>query len=204
MEPCDLVNQWENLTAQERLDALEELINATLQDNGYLPVTLEISNLTGAFGHFDDVSNHIRFDADRLENSSVDQLIITAFHEAGHAMEFQDGDYEALSDAEQEQYNDEFIVEGSSMDFEENDFHPDIEAYAVFKTNELLKECQSQDPAAGDIYGSSSDLPLEMEIGEPVVTDAPPEGSSEPAASDADLIEFDLEKAVFSSGGKNE
>jgi hypothetical protein len=201
MEPCDLVEQWDNLTAQERLDEMEALINEHLESMGYAPVSTEINNLDNANADYGKENNLVRFDADYIENSSADKVIRTAYHEMAHAMEYQDGNYDALSDTERQQYNDDYIVEEGSMDFAENDFHPDIAAFAEYMANETLNECQSQDPAASDIYGSGRDLPIEIEMGEPIIRDEMPDGDQD-IADDGDFeFEIDFDNAVFSSGG---
>jgi hypothetical protein len=205
MDPCELIDQWETLTAQERLDELEALINEYLVDNGYLPITAEISDLDHALGDFDKNTGKVRFDTDHIEGSRPDGVLDTAMHEMGHAMEAQDGDYAALSDDERAQYNDEFIVEDDTMDFEENDFHPDIEDFAAYLTDRLLNDCQSSSsPAAGDVYGSGQSAPFEMEIGPAVISDAPAEDADAGSEGDSFTFDIDVENAVFSSGENNE
>lgn len=208
MDPCEMVDEWQNMTAQERLDALEEMINDGLEGLGYAPVTTEIADLSNSNANADYSNGHVRFDAEHLEGEDALKLIETAYHEMAHAMEHQDGDYGSLTDEEREQYNDEWIVDDSedgAWEFEENDFHPDIEAFADYMTGQAVKDCQSQEPSGGEVYGSgSSDLPFEFEIGEPVIEDEQPDGGTSGATGGDFDFEIDYENAVFSSGGSNE
>lgn len=141
MDPIELVDSWDDLDRDERADALGEIVNDTLEDWGYDPVETDVDALDGANAHYDD--GEVVFDGEYLETDNPYEAIETAFHEAAHAMNDQDGDYELLTDEENETYNDRVSIDLSYDENGEivaenvlNEFHEDVKDFAEWMLEE--------------------------------------------------------------------
>lgn len=212
MTAAELYAEWDDLTMQERMEGLTEVINDTLSDAGYAEVDVGVDDLSGesASGHFDSSDNSIELDSDHVMNGDPADVLDTAFHEAAHAMEFQDGDYDTLSDEEKADYNDMVGIEGFITDEGDIDIrgtfspeHQDIYDYAANAVERALAEdpnAMSGAPAspgsaggspssgaegAESGYGTSGDIGFEIDFESAVVTDG-----------DGYVIEMQLDQAT--------
>lgn len=90
---CDDFDDWDNRTPDEKLDALRNLINDQLAEQGYDPVDVGEGELPDEWAETDEDGHRVTFDKESLEEGDLRDLVDTANHEAEHARQFQDGDW---------------------------------------------------------------------------------------------------------------
>ena len=121
----------------ERLAALDEVVNETLSENGYAGVDVEGGDVSPNYGETSADGTTITFDEQStIESDDAVEALDTAYHEAGHAMREQDGGEELLTSDEVATFNDRGLV-GSIDDEGElhlestlSPFHDDVAQYA--------------------------------------------------------------------------
>lgn len=187
---------WDRMDGPERRAALTELINETLGALGYEPVTVEVADLDEAFGDYS--RGHVRLDTDHVTGHHVSNVLDTAFHEAGHAMEDQDGDYGTLDEDTRDDYVDvgmTFVMTDDG-DFRRasDDLHHDIDLFADWMTENAMQHCMGRptESAVGALFG------LEEEVDDGDGPSAPVPAAGVVAA---EPIEIDWQEEVDGGDG---
>lgn len=103
----DIRDGWDSWNYSERVEALNQLANETLDQYGYDDdVVVDTGDTDGAWGNYDDGS--ITMAPSQIEDPNPEEAIDTVNHETVHAMNDQDG-------------IDDFRAEDGDFDFEEGD-----------------------------------------------------------------------------------
>ena len=106
----DLLSSWSD-DRDERLAALDEVVNETLSENGYAGVDVEGGDVSPNYGETSADGTTITFDEQStLESDDAVEALDTAYHEAGHAMREQDGGEELFTSDEVATFNDRGLV----------------------------------------------------------------------------------------------
>jgi hypothetical protein len=123
---CEDFDDWDNRTADERLAALEMMINEKLIEEGYDVVVVEVGDLDDAWAETDWDGHTVTIDGESLENGDVRDMVDTANHEAEHARQGQDGYWD---DGNEDMWEDDAWDEGfaAMLEFEE-ECQPDPES----------------------------------------------------------------------------
>ena len=200
----------------ERLAALDEVVNETLSENGYAGVDVEGGDVSPNYGETSADGTTITFDEQStLESDDAVEALDTAYHEAGHAMREQDGGEELLTSDEVATFNDRGLV-GSIDDEGElhlestlSPFHDDVAHTRCTLTGQAIDEAAAEsgqsvptagappsasvgaaESAAAADAPASNELTFEPDFEHAVVT-------SEPAADDFSF-EIDVEHVEVS------
>lgn len=187
MDAAELYAQWDGLSPSERLEALEELVNDELVTNGYDEVEIEVDDLpesadSATVGNYDEGT--ITFDTDHVLDDPAQDVIETAFHEAGHAMRDQDGLTDLIPEEALEGYNDVQGFEGYydengelQIDSVYNPYHQDVYDYGAHRTEQALAPVLGPPPgetASPTAYGVQ-DFPFEIDWDNAVIRTEPAE-----------------------------
>jgi hypothetical protein len=100
-----LASEWDDMSAEDKLEALDRVVNDFLEDWGYPPVDVVGAELDDALGEYDDARDEITFDLDStLGEDSFSEALDTAFHEAAHALNDATDEVE-FGDTDSDDYN---------------------------------------------------------------------------------------------------
>jgi hypothetical protein len=145
----DLLLNWNDMDRDERLAALDAVVNDTLSENGYAEVDVEGGDAHSNYAVTEtgEEGTTITFDEERtLESDDAVEALDTAYHEAGHAMRDQDGGRELLTKDETDTFNEREYV-GSYDDEGElhlestlSPFHDDVVQYGAYMTGQAIDE----------------------------------------------------------------
>jgi hypothetical protein len=156
----DLLLNWNDMDRDERLAALDEVVNDTLSENGYGGVDVEGGDVSPNYGETSPDGTTITLDEQStLESDDAVEALDTAYHEAGHAMREQDAGEELLTSDEVATFNDRGYT-GSIDDEGElhlestlSPFHDDVVQYASYMTGQAIDEAAAESgqsvPTAG-------------------------------------------------------
>lgn len=137
MDRCDLYDRWNEMSKQERLDALKELIQDTAEDWGYAPPEVVDGEFDdpGMMGEWDYDSETVSLGMDNYDDP--DDAVDAAYHELGHMME----DYDGFGDPE---------TEGTlraPWEFEtEFPTHDDVDAFGEANAEDHKRKCEAREP----------------------------------------------------------
>jgi hypothetical protein len=173
------------------------VINSELEENGYEPVDVAGGDLEERYGEYDHNTDTVNLDYDHVENGDPASVLNTAFHETGHVMEDQDGDFSTLTADEQSTYNDVvnfegYIDENGELGMKDtyNSYHEDVYTYADYRTNEVMDN------------GMSIGSPAPPAPPAPPVPPAPSSGAAGAESSSGDFeITIDWENVVIENEG---
>ncbi len=120
---------WDVMSEDEKLAALEEVINDTLTDLGYEEVDVESGELEAASGQTSDGT--ITLDSgSTLSGDPFSEALDTAFHETAHAMDQQDGIYAGMTDEELDDLN-AINPDDDAGHTTQDPLHQNVEDYAA-------------------------------------------------------------------------
>lgn len=98
MVDCSVLDDWEDMTQDERVDAMMEVINDALEAWGFDPVNhnetrddSKDGELGPPLGEYDPDSDGVWFDSDFVDQANAEEALATALHEGIHAAEDQVG-----------------------------------------------------------------------------------------------------------------
>lgn len=210
MDPVEVVVFWDDWSPAERLDALSEVANETLDAWGYDSVDTDRDGSIGESSAYDRENDSIAFGDDMLSGDDPFGALESTFHETGHAMRDQDGGSELLSPDDLVDWNDKsFDFEADDEDEEGydtphnlNPFHDDVNDFSGYMMDETLG------PAGA---GGSSPVPTSSAGAESAAdANAPTDGDLQfeidfenvtvtPEPSDSVSFDVDLSSAVVSA-----
>ena len=217
MADCEDYDNWDDLDEEERLAALSEAINEHLTEGLYAPVSVRHAP-TDNLAYTDDETGDITLSESYLSKAGRNDAYSTAFHEAWHVMDLQDGyflsdDYAAdfnYRDYTTEPYTDLWNESRQDYRFEMPE-HDMAEAFGEAMADAIAEECVGpplQKPPPDPAYSSEpwdfSDInwdaiatpddsanesdDMEFEIDEDNVV------VTEESASEFDDIEFEMDE----------
>jgi hypothetical protein len=125
---------WDVMSEDEKLAALEEVINDTLADLGYEQVDVESDTLDGNAGETSEGT--ITLDSGTtLFDDPFSEALDTAFHETAHEMDDQDGISAALPDDEIRDFN-AVNPDDDTGHTTQDPLHENVEDYAAAMVKE--------------------------------------------------------------------
>jgi hypothetical protein len=144
MDPADVVVSWADWSREERLGALSDVVNQTLEENGYDDVDTQDDDI-GYSSNYNPDTNTVSFGDDMLDADDPMDALQSAYHETGHAMRDQDGS-EPLSPDEYATWNEksfDFVQDDEDPDgyatpSNANPMHDDVNAFADYMMDRTL------------------------------------------------------------------
>ena len=168
------------MSPAEKLRELTSAINQTLADMGYEPVTVEYAHLDNAYGEYDWDADKVRLDRDHVRDGDFADVLNTAYHEAAHAIEDQDGSYAAMTEEEKADYTNEalnFVPDGDDFTTASELYHAEVRQFAEYETELALETCKERSAE------SSTEEAWEFTMDDLEAFDAP----AEPGVSEEDI-----------------
>lgn len=149
MPNCEDYANWDDLDEDERSAALDEAINEHLKASGYAPISVR-HDPTDNLAYTDHDTGDITLSESYLSRAGRNDAYSTAFHEAWHAMDIQDGvsdrmsaDYYAdfvYGDYTTKPYTDEWGESRQDYRYEMPE-HDMAEAFAQAMADAIAEEC---------------------------------------------------------------